>query len=94
MSSVTDYLPGLSCNVTWNPGTRELSFDYNEKIRISRQMPLSFSTIDFTRALEIAHSWRGWKSHNSQLSFNPKDLGLASAETTVEALYLFVYSFI
>lgn len=93
MSTIATYLPGLVSGLSWNPSTRELSFDYNEKMRFIRKMPNSFTSDDFIKVMEINSNWRGWRSHTKELSFNPVDFGLASAETPIEAIYLFVNSF-
>lgn len=93
MSNLSYYLPGLICGISWDPKERVIAFDYNENLRITRKMPESFSSDDFARVMEINHKWRGWKSHYSGLSFNPVDFGIASAETPVEAVYLYINSF-
>lgn len=91
--SISNYLPGLSCSVSWNPADGCISYDYNEHIRITLRMPKNFTKDDFLKVLEIKRNWRQWRSHTAKLSFDPSEYGITAAETPVEAIHYFLNSF-
>ena len=93
MITVSRLLPGLSCSLTWSPSDNMISFSYNSTERYFIKMPDTFTSLDYKRALDIAKHWREWRSRRYRFDFSPDELGIADAETAVEAVRLFLHSF-